>query len=143
MAFLMTALPMCFSQTPTKQRWQTLLVGRDTLVQGPRSEFVLFGAKRMVSDNLRRNYAFRMAEEIKKSQSLEAELDFTRTTRDAAVMTSNSRLKEIGLLRTERDECRKQCAKDKGWAQAGRIGAVVVCVGVAVIGTVAIIGAVQ
>jgi len=139
----MTTSLTAYSQTPSKPRWQTLLVGRDTLVQGPRSEFVLFGAKRIVSDNLRRNYAFRMAEEIKKSQSLEAELDFTRTSRDAAVMTANGRLAEIGRLRTDLDACQKQCARDKGWAQVGRTGTVVICVGVAVVSTLLILDAVN
>jgi len=109
----------------------TLLVGSDTLVQGPRREFVMFAANREVSDVTVRNFAFRMNQKTKIIRSLEEELDFTRLSRDEAVATCRERLDEIGRLKKDLDTCNEKKASQRTWATIGKGTGIVVGVGAA------------
>lgn len=121
----------------------TLVIDGDTLVQGPYNDFVLFGANREVADMISDNCFYRLIEKNKQIASLTEEKDMIAGWRaalihDNAVLESDLAGKNMAIL-----NCREEAAANKAWARVGRIGVVTVCVGAAVVGTVAILNSVK
>ena len=123
------------ASSPVKQRWQTLLVRSDTLVQGPYSDFVRFAANYEVSKDQTRHFARLVVEErnrTKHANSIIAEKDIQLAAKDTMItdITQEAAQNQENLI-----DCGQKVASLKPWATVGKIGVIVVSV--AVVGIVA------
>jgi len=134
------------SSSAPKQRWQSLLVsnslgGVDTLIQGPRREFVLMATYRLITDDNMGNVVRQMSAKNKVIMSLENELSFKNKALIECANSAQERFDEMGRMQSERNEALERSASQKGWATVGRVGTAIVCVGAAALLTVVILDA--
>lgn len=147
--FLLTAWSSAFSQPllspqPTsKPDWMMLVVGKDTLVQGPMSDLVLMAANREIEKRMTVNFAFRISESNSKIRGLEIENSVLRISRDSAVKGKGESDAEVAKCRQDLIGCGIAGAKNKGWATIGKVGTITVCAGIAVVGATAILNTVR
>jgi len=135
--------PLLNPQPTSKPDWMMLVVGKDTLVQGPMSDLVLMAANREIEKRMTVNFAFRISESNSKIRGLEIENSVLRISRDSAVKGKGESDAEVAKCRQDLIDCGKAGERNRGWAQVGRVGVIGICVGGAVVGTLAILNAVQ
>jgi len=120
-----------------------LVVGKDTLVQGPMSDLVLMAANREIEKRMTVNFAFRISESNSKIRGLEIENSVLRISRDSTVKRKGESDAEVAGCRQDLIDWGKAGERNRGWAQVGRVGVFGICIGGAVVGTMAILNAVQ
>ena len=140
---MIASLTACSQTLQPKPRWMSLLVGSDTLVMGPRSEFVLMASKRIVVDNMQTNAIFQISRLNKIVSSQDAEIDFLHRAMNAQADEVRLMAGERNGLREDLNDCRIHAAKDKGWATTGKVAVGIVSVGVLGVITVAVMDATQ
>lgn len=126
-----------------KAAWQTLLVenpigGVDTMIQGPRREFVMIIANRVVADQSILNAVQAISNLHKQIWSLEGEVKIVRGSIDNCLADNADLSLAIGVLREENADVKTFAHAQKGWATVGKVQTIIIVVAAIIVSVIVI-----
>ena len=121
LACLLTLCLMCSAQGTSSKGWKLLTTAqRDTLIQGPYSEFISFAAKRKVQDMTTRDKINVILDKNRQLRSYEVELSAT----NAALLTVNAQIRayreQNNAYQLSLVACGEKVAAQRTWATIGK-----------------------
>jgi len=134
--------PLFSTPKPAKQRWQTILAnnplgGIDTLIQGPRREFVTIVSNKLVADQNTRLAILAIASLNKQVKGLEADVSVLSDALQSSLKVSSERVDMIGKLQEDVSDWKTLAHSNKGWATIGKVATFTV--GIGVVATVVVV----
>lgn len=134
--------PLFSTHKPTKQRWQTILAnnplgGIDTLIQGPRREFVTIVSNKLVADQNTRLAILAIASLNKQVKGLEADVSVLSDALQSSLKVSSERVDIIGKLQEDVSDWKTLAHSNKSWAIIGKVATFTV--GIGVVATVVVV----
>jgi len=134
--------PLFSTHKPAKQRWQTILAenplgGIDTLIQGPRREFVTIVSNKLVADQNTRLAILAIASLNKQVKGLEADVSVLSDALQSSLKVSSERVDIIGKLQEDVSDWKTLAHSNKSWAIIGKVATFTV--GIGVVATVVVV----
>lgn len=106
------------------------------MIQGPRREFVMIIAKRIVADQNTTNAILAIGKLNQQVRSLELDLSALSASHQSILTTKSEQADLIGQLREDVDDWKTLAHANKAWAQVGKVGTITVVVTGIVVGVI-------
>ena len=108
------------------------------MIQGPRREFVMIIANRVVADRSIMNAVQALGNLHKQIWSLEGEVEIIHGSLQNCLDANEKLSKSIGALREENTDIRTFAHAQKGWATVGKVQTIIIVVAAIIVSVIVI-----